>query len=285
MAEEKTSARAGTDGEQKLGMSFLGHLEELRWRLVRMAAAIILAAIFIFIYTTELVEHVFLNMTTPDFITFRAMCKLSMMLGMEQGLCVGEIPVTYQSTDPAGQMNVNIYFAFIGGIIVVFPYIFYQVWSFIKPALKDKEKKAARGIIFYTSILFFLGILFGYFVVTPMSVQFFGQYQLSPKVQNEWDISTYMTFITTTTFYTGLLFELPVIVYIFSRLGLMTPEFMRKYRKHAIVVILILAAIITPPDVTSQILVSLPVVLLYEASIRISARVKKSRDAREAAGG
>ncbi len=277
MAEEKV--------EQKKGMSFLGHLEELRWRLVRMAAAIILAAIFIFIYTTELVEHVFLNMTTPDFITFRAMCKLSMMLGMERGLCVGEIPVTYQSTDPAGQMNVNIYFAFIGGIIVVFPYIFYQIWSFIKPALKDKEKKAARGIIFYTSILFFMGILFGYFVVTPMSVQFFGQYQLSPKVQNEWDIATYMTFITTTTFYTGLLFELPVIVYIFSRLGLMTPDFMRKYRKHAIVVILILAAIITPPDVTSQILVSLPIVLLYEGSIRISARVKKSRDAKEAAGG
>lgn len=269
--------------EEKKGLSFLGHLEELRWRLVRMAAAIITAAIVIFIFTTELVETLFLNMTTSDFITFRAMCKLSKMLGMEEGLCVGEIPVSYQSTNPAGQMNVNIYFAFIGGIIVVFPYIFYQVWQFIKPALKDKEKKAARGIIFYTSILFFIGILFGYFVVTPMSVQFFGQYQLSPKVQNEWDISTYMTFITTTTFYTGLLFELPVVVYIFSRLGLITPVFMRKYRKHAIVVILILAAIITPPDVTSQILVSLPIILLYEGSIKISARVLRNKEKKEAA--
>lgn len=265
--------------EESKGMSFLKHLEELRWRLVRCAVAIVLAAFVLFYFTTPLVEALFLKMTDPNFITFRAMCKLSIMLGMEEQLCVGSIPVTYQSTNPAGQMNINIYFAFIGGIIAVFPYIFYQVWQFIKPALKDKEKKAARGIIFYVSILFFIGILFGYFVISPMSIQFFGQYQLAPKIQNEWDIGAYMSLITTTTFYTGLLFELPVVVYLFSRLGLMTPEFMRKYRKHAIIVILILAAIITPPDITSQILVSLPIVLLYEMSIKISARVSKRREA------
>lgn len=249
---------------------------------MRCAAAIILVACVIFYFTTPLVDSLFLSMTKPDFITFRWMCDLSVWLGMEKGLCIDKIPVTYQSTAPAGQFNVNIYFAMIGGIIGAFPFIFYQVWSFIKPALKDKERRAARGIIFYTSILFFLGILFGYFVVTPMSVQFFGTYELVPgAVKNEWDISGYMMYITTTTFYTGLIFELPVVVYIFSRLGLMTPAFMRKYRKHAIVVILILAAIITPPDVTSQILVSLPVVLLYEMSIRISVRVEKQRKARE----
>ncbi len=259
-------------------MSFLGHLEELRWRLVRCAAVVVTGAILIFYFTTELVQSLFINMTNPDFITFRAMCKLSIWLGMDDSLCISDIPVTYQSTSPSGQLNVNIYFAMIGGIVVAFPYIFYQVWQFVKPALKEKEQKAARGIIFYTSLLFFLGILFGYFVISPMSVQFFGQYQLTPSVQNEWDISSYMSLITTTTFYTGLVFELPVVVYIFSRLGLLTPEFMRKYRKHAIVVILIIAAIITPPDVTSQILVSLPIIALYELSIRISAKVNAKRE-------
>jgi sec-independent protein translocase protein TatC len=271
--------------EEKKGMSFLGHLEELRWRLVRCAAAIVLAALFIFIYTTPLVREIFLRMTKPDFISYRAMCKLSLSLGMDKSMCVTHIPVTYQSTTPSGQMDVNIYFAFIGGIIAVFPYLFYQVWQFIKPALKEKERKAARGIIFYTSALFFFGVLFGYYVVTPMSIQFFGQYELVPgAIANEWDISGYMSYITTTTFYTGLLFELPVLVYILSRIGIMTPEFMRKYRKHAIVVILILAAIITPPDVVQQLIVSLPIILLYEMSIRISARVEKKRLAKEAAG-
>ncbi|HYG50793.1 MAG TPA: twin-arginine translocase subunit TatC, partial [Flavobacteriales bacterium] len=131
--------------EEKAGMSFLGHLEELRWRLVRCAAAIILFAVVIFVFTEPLVQYLFLNMAKPDFITFRAMCKLSIMLGMDDSLCISDIPVTYQSTTPSGQFNVNIYFAMIGGIICAFPFIFYQVWSFVKPALKDKEKKAARG--------------------------------------------------------------------------------------------------------------------------------------------
>lgn len=260
-------------------MSFLGHLDELRRRLTRCAIAVVITAFVLFYFTTELVDALFINMTNPDFVTFRAMCKLSIMLGMEDDLCIAEIPVTYQSTTPSGQLNVNIYFAFIGAVIAMFPYIFYQIWQFVKPALKEKEIKAAKGIIFYTSILFFIGILFGYFVISPMSIQFFGQYQLTPDIKNEWDIAGYMALITTTTFYTGLLFELPVVVYLFSRLGLLTPEFMRKYRKHAIIVILILAAIITPPDVTSQILVSLPIVLLYEMSIRISARVQARRKA------
>lgn len=259
-------------------MSFLGHLEELRWRLVRCAVAIVIGAGTVFYFTTELVQTLFINMTNPDFITFRLMCKLSVALGMEEQLCITDIPVAYQSNDPSGQINVNIYFAIIGGIVLAFPYIFYQVWSFVKPALKDKERKASRGIIFYVSLLFFVGILFGYFVISPMSVQFYGTYQLAPEVQNIWDISKYMSLITTTTFYTGLFFELPVVVYFFSRLGLMTPAFMRKYRKHAIIVVLIIAAIITPPDITSQILVSLPLILLYEMSIGISARVNKRRE-------
>lgn len=267
--------------DQEKKMSFLGHLEELRWRLVRCAIAIAIGAITIFIFTTELVESVFLNMATPNFITYRIMCDLSVKLGMEDSLCISEIPVRYISNTPGGQMNVNIYFAIIGGIVVAFPYIFYQVWQFIRPALKEKEKRASRGIIFYTSMLFFFGILFGYFVISPMSVQFFGTYLLSPKVENMWDIGAYMSFVTTTTFYTGLFFELPVVVYLLSRIGLITPAFLRKFRKHSIVVILIIAAVITPPDVTSQIVVTLPILILYEISIKISARVQKRREAAE----
>ena len=268
--------------EPSAQMSFLKHLDELRRRLMHCALAVVLGAIVIFAFTTPLVDTIFISMTDTDFITFRAMCKLSIMLGMEEGLCIQKIPVNYQSINPSGQMNINIYFAIIGGIIVAFPYIFYNVWSFVKPALKEKERKAAKGIIIYTSLLFFFGILFGYFVITPMSIQFFGTYQLSERVDNNWDIGAYMSLITTTTFYTGLMFELPVIVYIFSRLGLLTPEFLRKYRKHAYVVVLIVAAIITPPDVTSQILVSIPIVILYEGSIKISARVQKKKAAAEA---
>lgn len=267
------------DGEKR--MSFLKHLEELRWRLVRCAVVVVIGAGVIFYFTTPLIEALFTGMTKPSFITYRMMCKLSIMLGMEDDLCISNIPVTYQSNDPSGQLNTNVYFAIIGGIVIAAPFIFYQLWQFVKPALKERELRASKGIIWYISLLFFIGILFGYFVISPMSIQFFGTYQLTPEVQNIWDITKYMSLITTTTFYTGLFFELPIVVYFFSRLGIMTPQFMRKYRKHAIIVILIIAAIITPPDMTSQILVSLPLVLLYEISIRISARVQKRKALQE----
>jgi sec-independent protein translocase protein TatC len=167
----------------------------------------------------------------------------------------------------------------MGGLVLGFPFIFYQIWAFLKPGLKFKEKKMAKGIVFYVSLLFFLGISFGYLVVAPLSIQFFGSYQISGDIRNDFTISSYMSTILSTVFYTGLFFLLPVIIYLLSKVGLITPEFLKKYRKHALVVILILSALITPPDVISQVIVSIPILILYEIGILVSKKAfKKERD-------
>ncbi len=249
-------------------MTFLGHLEELRWRLVRSAAAIIVFAIVIWSYQEWIMDHIFLSMNKKGFITFRLMCDYF-------GICIEEIPIKMQSMTMGGQFSYALMMSFMGGIVFSFPYLFYQLWSFVKPGLKLNEINATKGIVFYVSVLFFLGIIFGYFVVAPISVQFFGSYQISKQIENNFTISSYMSTVVSTVFYSGLLFLLPVVSYLLTRIGLITPEFLRKYRKHAIVVVLILAAIITPPDVISQIIVSIPILILYEVGIIVSARAAK----------
>jgi sec-independent protein translocase protein TatC len=166
----------------------------------------------------------------------------------------------------------------MGGIVLSFPFIFYQIWGFVKPGLKQNEKSVVSGLVFYVSILFFLGIFFGYFIVAPLCVQFFGSYQISNDIENIFTISSYLSTILSTVFYSGLLFLLPVVSYIFTRLGVLSSSFFRKYRKHAIVGILILAALITPPDLISQVIVAIPIILLYEIGIIVSARVEKNRE-------
>ena len=249
-------------------MTFLGHLEELRWRLVRSAAAIIVFAIVIWSYQEWIMDHIFLSMNKKGFITFRLMCDYF-------GICIEEIPIKMQSMTMGGQFSYALMMSFMGGIVFSFPYLFYQLWSFVKPGLKLNEINATKGIVFYVSVLFFLGIIFGYFVVAPISVQFFGSFQISKQIENNFTISSYMSTVVSTVFYSGLLFLLPVVSYLLTRVGLITPEFLRKYRKHAIVVVLILAAIITPPDVISQIIVSIPILILYEVGIIVSARAAK----------
>lgn len=256
--------------EEKKDMSFLDHLEELRWRLVRCAIAIVVLAIVLWWFQEWIMDHVFLSMKNPDFISFRLLCEYF-------GICIEEIPVKMQSTTMAGQFSYALMMSIIGSIVLAFPYIFYQLWSFVKPGLKQNEKSMVKGIVFYVSILFFLGITFGYFVVAPLCVQFFGTYQISKDVENIFTISSYMSTIISTVFYTGILFLLPVIAYIFAKLGIITPSFLRKYRKHAIVGVLILSAVITPPDLVSQIIVAIPIVLLYELSIFVTVGVEKTR--------
>jgi sec-independent protein translocase protein TatC len=177
----------------------------------------------------------------------------------------------------SGQFSYALMMSIMGGVVLAFPYIFYQLWSFVKPGLKFKERKMAKGIVFYVSILFFTGILFGYFVVAPLSVQFFGAFQITDKIRNDFTISSYMSTILSTVFYTGLFFLLPVVTYLLVKIGLFTPEFLIKYRKHAVVVILILAAIITPPDVISQVIVTIPIYLLFEISVLVAKRVAKNQ--------
>jgi sec-independent protein translocase protein TatC len=256
--------------ENQKEMSFLDHLEELRWRLVRIAISIVIFAIVLWWFQEWIMDHVFLSMKNPSFITFRFMCH-------NFGICIDEIPVKMQSTTMAGQFSYALMMSIIGSIILAFPYIFYQIWSFVKPGLKQNEKTVVKGIVFYVSILFFLGITFGYFVVAPLCVQFFGTYQISKDVENIFTVNSYMSTIISTVFYTGILFLLPVIAYIFAKLGIITPSFLRKYRKHAIVGVLILSAVITPPDLISQIIVAIPIVLLYELSIFVTVAVEKTR--------
>jgi sec-independent protein translocase protein TatC len=251
-------------------MSFLDHLEELRWRLMRSAVAVIIFAIVIWIYQKEIMENVFLIMVDPNFVTFKLLCEYL-------NVCIDKIPVNFQSMTLSGQFSYALMMSVMGGAVLAFPYIFYQLWSFVKPGLKFKERKMAKGIVFYVSILFFIGILFGYFVVAPLSVQFFGAFQITDKIRNDFTISSYMSTILSTVFYTGLFFLLPVVTYLLVKIGLFTPEFLVKYRKHAIVVILILAAIITPPDVISQVIVTIPIYLLFEISVLVAKRVAKNQ--------
>jgi sec-independent protein translocase protein TatC len=249
-------------------MSFLDHLEELRWRLLRAAVVVIIFSTVIWIYQREIMENVFLNMVDPHFITFELLCKYL-------GVCVDQIHVDFQSTTLAGQFSYALMMSIMGGVVLAFPYIFYQLWSFIKPGLKGNEKDMAKGIVFYVSLLFFLGILFGYYIVAPLSVQFFGAFQITPEIKTDVTIASYMSTILSTVFYTGLFFLFPIVTFLLVKIGLFTPDFLIKYRKHAIVVILILAAVITPPDVISQVIVTIPIYLLFEVSILVAKRVVK----------
>ena len=255
---------------EEKNMSFLDHLEELRWRLVRCAISILIFSIVIWYYQEWIMDNVFLSMSKSDFITFRWMCDFL-------GICSEDITLKMQSTSLSGQFSYALMMSIMGGIVISFPYIFYQIWAFVKPGLKKNEKSMASGIVFYVSLLFFLGISFGYFIVAPLCVQFFAIFSISKQIENIPTISSYMSLILSTVFYTGLLFLLPVVSYLLAKLGIITASFLRKYRKHAIVGVLILSAAITPPDIVSQIVVSIPILLLYEVGIFVVARVEKNK--------
>ena len=251
-------------------MTFLQHLDELRWRLVRIAIVVIMVAIVIWIYQEWIMNHLFLSLKDKNFVSFKFLCKYL-------GVCVENTTVKMQSMTVSGQFNYAMMMSVIGGIIISSPYIFYQIWAFVKPGLKKNEISASKGLVFYVSLCFFSGIFFGYFVVAPLTIQFFGSFQISPEIENNFTIGSYVGTIISTVFYTGLLFLLPVASYILTKIGLIGPEFLMKYRKHAIVVILIISAIITPPDMLSQIIVSIPIIILYEIGIWVSKRITKKK--------
>lgn len=256
-------------------MSFLEHLEELRRRLVRAVLGVIAGVIVIVVYHDFVVNEVIMGPRKADFITYRAFCDWSHKMGLEDQLCLDAPRLSLQSTTMSGNMNADILVCLVGGLILAFPFVFWQLWSFIKPGLKEREIKAVRGMVFFVSILFFSGVFFGYFLLAPLSIQFLGNYQFA-DVENNATILSYLKLTTSLVFGTGLIFQLPVLVYFLAKIGLVSSSFLKKYRKHAFVVNLIVAAILTPPDVTSQLLVALPIFLLYELSIYVAARVEKS---------
>jgi sec-independent protein translocase protein TatC len=256
-------------------MNFLDHLEALRWHLVRSAIVLVVLAIVAFIYKEILFDVIIFGPKNPDFITYRFLCKLSIRLSID--MCITKIPFTLISTSMAGQFTTHMVAAGIAGLITGFPYFLWEIWRFVKPALTVREKKYTRGIVFSASFLFFCGVAFGYFVLAPLSINFLGSYQVSEQVKNAINIDSYISIVSIMTLACGAVFELPILVYFLTKMGIITPHFMRAYRKHAIILNLIIAAFITPsPDVTSQMLVAVPLVLLYEFSIFVSVVVTRN---------
>jgi sec-independent protein translocase protein TatC len=260
--------------EPSKDMSFLQHLEELRKHLFRAVLWLVAGVCCVVYFHDFVVNDVIMGPRKPDFVTYQAFCAWGQKIGIGDALCLAPPTMTLQSTTMAGNMNADIMVCLVGGLIVAFPFVFWQIWQFIKPGLHRKEQLKVRGIVMYVSLLFFAGITFGYFLLAPLSIQFLGNYTFA-DVKAEPTLLSYLKLTTSLVFGTGLLFQLPVLIYFLTKIGLVTSAFLKKYRKHAFVVNLILAAILTPPDVTSQIVVAMPLLLLYEISIFISARVEK----------
>ena len=265
-------------------MTFLEHLEELRWHLIRSALAIVVFSIMAFIFKRIIFDVILLGPSQPDFWTNRMLCAFGHRMHIV-GLCLNTVPLVLQNTAVAGQFIAHIKISLVTGLVLGFPYMFYEFWRFIKPALYQNERKHASGAVFYITFLFFLGVVFGYFLITPFSINFLYNYHVSAIVKNIPTLASYNTLITSVVLASGILFELPMLVYFLSKVGLVTPAFLKKYRKHAVVVILLIAGIITPtPDMFTQLLVGIPMLLLYEVGIILSRRVEKARQAEALAG-
>lgn len=265
-------------------LSFWGHIDALRGHLFRSSLVVVILAVILFCFPNFLFDTIIFGPIQNDFLTYKAFCKLGHWLQskgiMENGadLCFGNYTFKLQALGLADQFTSQMWIAFVGGLVVGSPYVLFEIWKFIKPALKEKEKKGAIGFIFSASTLFISGVLFSYFIIVPLTVNFLGNYKISDRIENNFTMDSYISLVTTLSFATGLVFELPVLVFFLSKFGIITPQFMRKYRKHAVVVILIAAAVITPsPDVTSQMLVAFPLYFLYEASIFVSQYVIKKK--------
>ena len=258
-------------------MGFLEHLEELRWHLIRAFSAVIIIAIAAFIFNDIVFDKIILAPKNPEFFTNKLLCRLGGLVDIPK-LCINSESFQIISIKMAGQFTMHITTSIFAGIIVAFPYMFWEFWQFIKPALYEKEAKHTRGAVLISSFLFLLGVMFGYFIIAPLSVHFLGSYSISNEILNQINLKSYIGTITSVTLAAGITFELPVLIYFLSKTGLVTPKFLKKYRRHAIIIILILAATITPPDIFSLILVTFPLLILYEAGIIISKKTVNRLD-------
>jgi sec-independent protein translocase protein TatC len=264
-------------------MSFIDHLEALRWHLIRSVIAILVGAIGIFIYVEEVTDKIIMGPAHHNFITYSALCNLGRKLHIGDVLCMGNFTIKFQSNAMTEQFMTSFTIAFVGGFVIAFPYVFWEFWRFVKPALSKKEIKRTRGIIFWVSALFFMGVAFGYYLLTPFMINFYSNYKLSPElIEFKPTLSDYIENLIYTTVGIGVLFQMPLLVMFLAKIGIVTPKFLRKYRRHAFVVILIAAAIITPStDPFSLTLVTIPLYALYEASIFVAAKVFKEREKRD----
>lgn len=265
----------------KKDMTFFEHLDELRKYLVRAVAGIAVFTILALAFKDVLFTGIIFAPTRLDFWTYEMLCKLSYWVNNTDDLCIQSVDYIIFSPSVTAQFTQYFMVSAIAGIIISFPWILFQLWLFIKPALSSKEVKSAKGMVFYCSGLFFIGVLFGYYMLTPVSLNFLGSFKLMDSIENKFTVESYIGFVTMLTVATGIIFELPIIIYFLARIGIVSVEFLKKYRRYAIIIILLLSAIITPPDVTSQVLMTIPLAILYEVGIIIARRVER-RKAREA---
>lgn len=265
--------------DSKAEMSFIDHLEELRWHVIRAVIAILIGAVIVFIYAQWIVDKILFAPAHDGFITYKWFCVMGRFFGMGNTLCMNGIAVKFQSNTMTGQFISTFTLAFIGGFVIAFPYVFWEFWRFVKPALSEKEIKKTRGVIFWVSFLFFLGVVFGYYILTPFMVNFYFSYTLSPLIVNFPMFSDYFENLIWTTVGIGLLFQLPLVVAVLARIGIIKASFLKKYRRHAFVLIVTAAAIITPStDPFSLMIVTIPLYALYEASVIIASRINKSQE-------
>lgn len=261
-------------------MNVMDHIEALRWHLVRSLIAIVIGSILVFINIGFIFDKIILGPANSDFISYRWLCSFGKWIHVDV-LCLDPMQITFQNTELPGQFMMSFSVSFMLGFIIAFPYVFWEIWKFIRPALKNTELKFAKGIVFWTSLLFFVGVGFAYFVIAPFTINFFANYQLSPQFKNIITIGNYYDTLSSLILGMGLVFELPILVYFLSRVGILTPRLMRDKRRFAIVIIMILSAVITPPDLFSLFLVAIPLVILYEVSIIISAKILKEKKMKE----
>lgn len=258
-------------------MNIMEHVEVLRWHIVRSLVAIVLCSIIMFINIDFIFDTIILGPAKADFISYKWLCRFGELIHVDV-LCLEEVQLSFQNTELAGQFMISFSVSFMAGFIVAFPYVFWEFWRFIRPALKVEELKLAKGVVFWSSILFFLGVAFAYFLIAPFTINFFANYELSPQFKNIITISNYYDTMSSLILGLGVVFELPIVVYFLSKTGIISPAFMRDKRRYAIVIILVLSAVITPPDWFSIFLVAIPLTLLYEVSIYISAKMTKERE-------
>ena len=264
---------------QQKEMSFLGHLEELRWHLVRSAAVVIILAVGFFVYSEQVYDYFLLAHIQSDFITYQVFCDFFNFFGLDSDFChVSFSDKKLQSIEVTSQLMNSLWSSIILGVIVAFPYLLWEIWRFVSPGLTEKEIKSSRGFIFIASLLFFIGVWFSFYVIAPISVHFLYNFQISDNIVNSFTLQSHISLVTNLLIGVSIIFELPVVIYFLTKIGLLTPQFLRKYRKHSLVVVLIVAAIITPPDIASQIIVTIPIMILYEIGILVSHRVIKNQE-------
>ncbi|HJN06858.1 MAG TPA: twin-arginine translocase subunit TatC [Bacteroidales bacterium] len=273
---EETNTK--NDQPKEKVMTFWDHLDELRWHIMRSLIAIVALAIVAFINREIIFDQIILAPSSSEFISNRVLCRLGEWLSLN-ALCIQDMKLDIINIKMSGQFLTHMYISLVAGFILAFPYILWEIWRFVKPAMKETERKYSSGGVFISSVLFLMGILFSYFLIVPLTVNFLGTYHVSESVHNQISLSSYISTVVSVTFAVGLVFELPILVYFLTKIGMLTPDFMKRNRKYMYVIMLILAAIITPPDMFSQVLVVFPLIILYEFSIGVSNRIYKKSQA------